>query len=49
MGRLGSKLEEFLNWVTAMEDVLDSKEVPNDRKVPLVATKYKGRVDVWMR
>lgn len=49
MGRLGSKLEEFLNWVTAMEDVLDSKDVPNDRKVPLVATKYKGRVDAWMR
>lgn len=30
-----------------MEDVLDFKEVHDNRKVPLVATKYKGRADAW--
>lgn len=30
--------EEFLDWMTAVEEVLDFKEVSNERRLPLVAT-----------
>jgi hypothetical protein len=38
---------EFLNWVAVVEEVLDFKEVPDDRRVPLVATKFWGRDVAW--
>jgi hypothetical protein len=39
--------EEFLDWVTAVEEILEFKEVPNDKRVPLVATKFRGRAAAW--
>lgn len=41
------QLEEFLDWVVAVEEVLDFKEVSDDRRVPLVATKFRGRAAGW--
>lgn len=41
------QLEEFFDWVAAVDDILDLKEVPNDRRVPLVATKFWGRAAAW--
>jgi hypothetical protein len=33
------KPEKFLDWVVAVKEVLDFKEVPKDRRVSLVTTK----------
>jgi hypothetical protein len=39
--------EEFLDWVAAVEKILDFKGVPEDRQVSLVATKFWGRAAAW--
>lgn len=39
--------EEFLDWVAAVEETLDFKEVPLDKRVSLVATKFRGRAAAW--
>jgi hypothetical protein len=39
--------EEFLDWIVAVEEVLDFKGVPEDRRVSLVMTKFWGRVTEW--
>jgi hypothetical protein len=43
----GMQPEEFLDWVAAMEEILEFKEVPDDKRVPLVATKFRGRAAAW--
>ena len=39
--------EEFLDWVAAVEEILNFKRVPEDRRVSLVATKFWGRAAAW--
>jgi hypothetical protein len=39
--------EEFLDWVAAVEEILEFKEVPDDKRVSLVATKFRGRAAAW--
>ena len=39
--------EEFLNWVAAVEEILEFKEVPQDKRVSLVATKFRGCAAAW--
>ncbi|KAF7144658.1 hypothetical protein RHSIM_Rhsim04G0098200 [Rhododendron simsii] len=39
--------EEFLDWVTAIEEILEFKQVPDDRRVSLVATRFRGRAAAW--
>ncbi|KAH7859136.1 hypothetical protein Vadar_032049 [Vaccinium darrowii] len=39
--------EEFLDWVTAVEEIMEFKEVPMDRRVPLMATRFRGRASAW--
>ena len=34
--------EEFLDWVVAVEEVLLLKDVPLDKRVSLVAMKFRG-------
>ncbi|XP_052206004.1 non-functional NADPH-dependent codeinone reductase 2-like isoform X2 [Diospyros lotus] len=41
--------EDFLDWLVAIEELLDFKEVPEDKKVPLVATRLSGRAAAWRR
>jgi ADP-heptose:LPS heptosyltransferase len=36
-----------LDWIAAVEEVLDFKGVPEDRRVSLVATKFRGRAAAW--
>jgi hypothetical protein len=36
----GLQPEEFLDWIAAVEEVLDFKGVPEDRRVSLVVTKF---------
>ncbi|XP_022876690.1 uncharacterized protein K02A2.6-like [Olea europaea var. sylvestris] len=43
----GLSPEEFLDWVTAVEEVLEFKDVPADKCVPLVATRLRGRAAAW--
>jgi hypothetical protein len=43
----GLQPEEFLDWIAAVEEVLDFKGVPEDRRVSLVATKFRGRAAAW--
>ena len=39
--------EEFLDWVAAVEEILEFKEVPQDKRVSLVATKFRGCAAAW--
>lgn len=39
--------EELLDWLVAVEEVLEFKQVPESRKVALVATKFRGRAASW--
>ena len=43
----GMQPEEFLDWVAAVEEILEFKRVPDDRRVSLVATKFRGRAAAW--
>ena len=40
--------KEFLDRVAAVE-MLDLKEIPEDRQVPLVATKFRGQDTGWWK
>lgn len=39
--------EEFLDWIMAVEEVLDFKAVPDARRAPLVTTRFRGRAAAW--
>ena len=39
--------EEFLDWVAAVEEILEFKEMPQDKRVSLVATKFRGHAAAW--
>ena len=41
------QLEEFLDWVAAVEEILDFKGVLEDKRVSLVITKFRGRAATW--
>jgi hypothetical protein len=43
----GLQPKEFLDWIAAVEEVLDFKGVPEDRRVSLVVTKFRGRAATW--
>ncbi|KAG7557107.1 Retrotransposon gag domain [Arabidopsis suecica] len=43
----GIKAEEFLDWLNVVEEVLDFKKVPDEFRVSLVATRFKGRAMAW--
>jgi DNA primase len=43
----GLQPEEFLDWIAAVEEVLDFKGVPEDQRVSLVVTKFWGRAAAW--
>ncbi|ESQ56324.1 hypothetical protein EUTSA_v10027485mg, partial [Eutrema salsugineum] len=39
--------EDLLDWTIAVEEVLEFKQVPPDRQVPLVATRFRDRAASW--
>lgn len=43
----GIEVDEFLNWLATVEEILDYKEVPDNKSVPLVATRLCGRSATW--
>ncbi|KAG7536795.1 Ribonuclease H-like superfamily [Arabidopsis suecica] len=43
----GLQAEEFLDWINTTEELLEFKEVPDAMRVPLVATRFRGRASAW--
>jgi hypothetical protein len=41
--------EEFLDWLFTVEEILEFKEVPEDKMVALVATRFRGHAAAWWR
>ncbi|EEF36882.1 conserved hypothetical protein [Ricinus communis] len=39
--------EEFLDWLPTVEEILDFKGVREDKRVPLIATRLRGRAIAW--
>nr|GEZ66895.1 reverse transcriptase domain-containing protein [Tanacetum cinerariifolium] len=39
--------EGFIDWLVAVEEVFEFKEVPGNKKVSLIATKLRGRASTW--
>ncbi|KAG7595376.1 Reverse transcriptase domain [Arabidopsis thaliana x Arabidopsis arenosa] len=39
--------ELLLDWIVSVEEILDFKDVPEDRRVVLVATKFRGKAASW--
>ncbi|GKD15109.1 hypothetical protein Tco_1199516 [Tanacetum coccineum] len=39
--------EGFIDWLVAVEEVFEFKEVPENKRVSLIATKLRGRVSAW--
>ena len=37
----GMQAEEFLNWLSNVEEILEFKEVPENRRIQLVATRLR--------
>jgi hypothetical protein len=40
-------LDEFMDWIHTVERVFNCHEVPDSRKVKLVAVRLKGRASAW--
>lgn len=39
--------EEFIDWLHMVEEILEFKQVPDELRVPLVATRFKSRAMAW--
>ncbi|GKA44864.1 putative nucleotidyltransferase, ribonuclease H [Tanacetum coccineum] len=39
--------EGFIDWLVAVEEVFEFKEVPENKRVSLIATKLRGRASTW--
>ncbi|GJU61712.1 integrase, catalytic region, zinc finger, CCHC-type containing protein [Tanacetum coccineum] len=39
--------EGFIDWLVAVEEVFEFKEVPENKRVSLIATKLRGRAFAW--
>ena len=39
--------EEFLDWLATVEEIINFKVVPEDKRVPLIAIRLRGRATAW--
>ena len=39
--------EEFLDWLATIKEILDFKGVPENKRVPLIDTRLRGRATIW--
>lgn len=44
---VSSSAEDFLDWLVAVEEILDFKRVPEEHRVSLVATSFRGCAAAW--
>ncbi|CAA7058263.1 unnamed protein product [Microthlaspi erraticum] len=45
----GVRGDELVDWIVSVEEVLDFKQVPDDRRVPLVAMRFRGHTASWWK
>lgn len=45
----GGRGDVLLDWMVSVEEVLDFKQVPEDRRVPLVAMRFRGHAASWWK
>ena len=43
----GLQPEEYFDWIVVVEEVLEFKQVPENRRVSLAATRLRGRAGAW--
>jgi len=43
----GLQADEYLDWINTVEEVLEFKQVPEDRRVALVTTKLRDWAGAW--
>ncbi len=43
----GLQAKGFIDWLKMIERIFEYKDVPEDKKVKLVALKLKGRASAW--
>nr|TKR98630.1 hypothetical protein D5086_0000201480 [Populus alba] len=43
----GLQTDEYLDWINTVDEVLEFKQVLEDRRVALVATRLRGRAGAW--
>ncbi|ESQ50621.1 hypothetical protein EUTSA_v10023123mg, partial [Eutrema salsugineum] len=41
--------DDLLDWIVTVEEILDFKQVPDDRRVPLVAMRFRGHATSWWK
>ncbi|XP_076924082.1 uncharacterized protein LOC143586410 [Bidens hawaiensis] len=39
--------EGFIDWLVIVEEVFEFREVPENKRVPLIATRLRGRASAW--
>ena len=39
--------EDFIDWLCTAEEVMEFKMVPEEMKVPLIATRLRGKTTAW--
>ncbi|GJT01657.1 hypothetical protein Tco_0822826 [Tanacetum coccineum] len=39
--------EGFIDWLVEVEEVFEFKDVPENKRVSLIATKLRGRASAW--
>ena len=39
--------KEFIDWLCTAKEVMEFKGVPEEMKVPLIATRLRGRAAAW--
>ncbi|KAJ9565722.1 hypothetical protein OSB04_001688 [Centaurea solstitialis] len=39
--------DDFLDWIHTVDEILDFKQVPDNRRVPLVTMRLRGRAQAW--
>lgn len=45
----GVRGDSLLDWMVSVEEILDFKQVPGDRRVPLVAMRFRGHATSWWK
>ncbi|XP_013632587.1 PREDICTED: uncharacterized protein LOC106338076 [Brassica oleracea var. oleracea] len=43
----GSQPEDLLDWIVTVDEFLEFKEVPGNRQVSLIATRFRGHATSW--
>lgn len=45
----GLKGDDLIDWLVSVEEILDFKQVPPARRVPLVAMRFRGHAATWWK